>query len=257
MATVTRRDAFVQRMAEHPGIHISRLPERAQRIQGIADANGVVKGADAWRTYWDRFVDKADRNGRIESIDPRTRGGRVAAGRVQDALSLPRDAGALTPANLRAATARQSRDARAAGPERATEGERVTPRASQTGGASFYTMGKITANGERWNADPRYPDQRQAAYDRTEHLSDYRTQFRDNQLPPGVTRDTPIYPAAHRTLPFGTIVKVTRPGREPIYARIADRGPYVSGRIIDLSRAAFSAIGNPRSGLIKVRIEVL
>jgi rare lipoprotein A len=50
--------------------------------------------------------------------------------------------------------------------------------------------------------------------------------------------------AAHRTLPFGTRVRVTnRRNGKSVVVRINDRGPFVSGRIIDLSRAAAHAIG--------------
>jgi rare lipoprotein A len=50
--------------------------------------------------------------------------------------------------------------------------------------------------------------------------------------------------AAHKTLPFGTRVRVTnRRNGKSVVARINDRGPYVKGRIIDLSWAAAQAIG--------------
>ncbi|NEQ83283.1 MAG: septal ring lytic transglycosylase RlpA family protein, partial [Moorea sp. SIO2I5] len=64
--------------------------------------------------------------------------------------------------------------------------------------------------------------------------------------------------AAHRSLRFGTRVKVTnlRNGRSVI-VRINDRGPYVRGRIIDLSRGAARIIGLVRSGTAAVRIEIL
>ncbi|NEP50867.1 MAG: septal ring lytic transglycosylase RlpA family protein [Moorea sp. SIO3C2] len=64
--------------------------------------------------------------------------------------------------------------------------------------------------------------------------------------------------AAHRSLRFGTRVKVTnlRNGRSVI-VRINDRGPYVRGRIIDLSRGAARIIGLVRSGTGSVRIEIL
>jgi len=63
--------------------------------------------------------------------------------------------------------------------------------------------------------------------------------------------------AAHRTLPFDTKVKVTnlRNGRS-VMVRINDRGPFVEGRIIDLSRAAARALGMLRDGVVEVRIEV-
>jgi len=64
--------------------------------------------------------------------------------------------------------------------------------------------------------------------------------------------------AAHRQLPFGTRVRVTniRNG-ESVVVKINDRGPFVEGRIIDLTRSAFASIGDTRSGLIDVEIEVL
>jgi rare lipoprotein A len=64
--------------------------------------------------------------------------------------------------------------------------------------------------------------------------------------------------AAHRTLPFGTRVRVTnlRNGRS-VVVTINDRGPYTGGRIIDLSRGAARAIGMINSGVARVRLQVL
>jgi len=64
--------------------------------------------------------------------------------------------------------------------------------------------------------------------------------------------------AAHRTLPFGTHVMVTNleNGRS-VVVRINDRGPFVKGRIIDLSYAAARALDMIRAGTARVRIEVL
>lgn len=64
--------------------------------------------------------------------------------------------------------------------------------------------------------------------------------------------------AAHRTLPFGTRVKVEnlRNGKTVI-VRINDRGPYARGRIIDLTRAAAHKIGLVATGTAKVRVTVL
>jgi len=62
--------------------------------------------------------------------------------------------------------------------------------------------------------------------------------------------------AAHRTLPFGTRVLVTNTANgRSVVVTIADRGPFVSGRIIDLSKDAFAAIGSIGSGVINVRLE--
>lgn len=94
------------------------------------------------------------------------------------------------------------------------------PADAQTGMASFYKSGKRTANGERFN-------------------------------PNG-------YTAAHRSLKFGTKVRVTnlRNGRSVI-VRINDRGPFVGGRIIDLTYGAAKAVGMYGSGVAEVRVAVL
>lgn len=64
--------------------------------------------------------------------------------------------------------------------------------------------------------------------------------------------------AAHKTLPFGTKVKVTNLGNnESVEVTINDRGPYVDGRIIDLSRSAAEKLGFINQGLADVRIEVV
>ncbi len=97
--------------------------------------------------------------------------------------------------------------------------------AQSVGKASFYggganEGGPLTANGERYS-------------------------------PGGMT-------AAHRTLPFGTRVRVTSPnsGRS-VVVRINDRGPFIGGRIIDLSVGAARAIGLTSVGVGTVRMEVL
>ncbi len=92
--------------------------------------------------------------------------------------------------------------------------------AAQTGKASWYKMGTTTASGER---------------------------FRPN----GLT-------AAHRTLPFGTRVRVKnlRNGKS-VVVRINDRGPFHASRIIDVSKGAAQKIGLIRAGVAKVSITVV
>lgn len=66
------------------------------------------------------------------------------------------------------------------------------------------------------------------------------------------------FTAAHRSLPFGTIVRVTSDiTRQSVYVRINDRGPFVRGRVLDLSRAAAEKLGLLSSGVVKVRAEVV
>jgi len=64
--------------------------------------------------------------------------------------------------------------------------------------------------------------------------------------------------AAHKTLPFGTRVRVTHLGNgRSVEVKINDRGPYVAGRIIDLSRAAAGVIGMTAQGVARVAVEIL
>lgn len=64
--------------------------------------------------------------------------------------------------------------------------------------------------------------------------------------------------AAHRTLAFGTRIKVTNTrNNKSVIVRVNDRGPYSKGRIIDLSRAAANKIDMLNSGVAPVRLQVL
>jgi rare lipoprotein A len=64
--------------------------------------------------------------------------------------------------------------------------------------------------------------------------------------------------AAHPSLPFGTLVRVTnvRNGRS-VVVRITDRGPHVAGRILDVSRAAAEQLGMIAEGLAEIEITIL
>lgn len=74
----------------------------------------------------------------------------------------------------------------------------------------------------------------------------------------GETYDPTRMIAAHRTLPLGTRVRITRPdtGRS-VEAVIADRGPFVDGRVIDLSEKAATELDIMEDGLAEVEIEIL
>ena len=86
----------------------------------------------------------------------------------------------------------------------------------------------------------------------------YGGKFQGRMTANGETFDLHAYTAAHRTLPFGTLVRVRHAcnGRHVI-VRINDRGPYGGGRIIDLSQAAAREIGIYRKGRCKVELQVV
>ncbi|TMP73129.1 septal ring lytic transglycosylase RlpA family lipoprotein [Pseudoalteromonas sp. S1609] len=64
--------------------------------------------------------------------------------------------------------------------------------------------------------------------------------------------------AAHLKLPFGTRVKVTNiANNKSVVVRINDRGPYIQGRIIDLSKAMFEKIADSSAGVIDVSVTVI
>ena len=65
------------------------------------------------------------------------------------------------------------------------------------------------------------------------------------------------YTAAHKTLPLGTVVKVTNlANNKSVDVKINDRGPYTKGRILDLSYLAAKKIGLVSMGVTKVKVEV-
>jgi len=74
----------------------------------------------------------------------------------------------------------------------------------------------------------------------------------------GQTFDMNELTAAHRTFPFGTIVRVTNlENKKSVVVRVNDRGPFKEGRIIDLSLGAAKELDLIRSGTAKVKLEVL
>ncbi len=96
----------------------------------------------------------------------------------------------------------------------------VPPATGNSCGVSWYQAGSVTANGEAFNPD-------------------------------GLT-------AASKTLPFNTWVKVTNPANgKSVVVRINDRGPYITGRCLDLARGAFSQIAALGTGAITATWEVV
>lgn len=86
----------------------------------------------------------------------------------------------------------------------------------------------------------------------------YANQFQGRKTANGETFNMHSLTAAHPSLPFGTWVRVTnlRNGRD-VVVRINDRGPFVKGRIIDLSIGAAKELGILKSGTARVKLEAL
>jgi rare lipoprotein A len=80
--------------------------------------------------------------------------------------------------------------------------------------------------------------------------------YRGGRTASGEVSGPNSFTAAHRTLPFGTVVRVTniRNGRSAT-VRINDRGPYGRGRVIDVSHAAARQLGMIGSGTARVRVD--
>jgi rare lipoprotein A len=86
----------------------------------------------------------------------------------------------------------------------------------------------------------------------------YGAQYHGQRTSSGEVFDMNAMTAAHRTLPFGTRVEVTCPSTaRSVEVRINDRGPFVPGRIIDLSHAAAKELGIAVKGVDRVRIRTV
>jgi peptidoglycan lytic transglycosylase len=86
----------------------------------------------------------------------------------------------------------------------------------------------------------------------------YGGRFHGRLTASGVRFDSGAMTAAHRSLPFGTRVRVTHLGTgRTVDVRINDRGPYVGGRIIDLSQGAAGVLGMHGQGVARVKVTVL
>lgn len=86
----------------------------------------------------------------------------------------------------------------------------------------------------------------------------YADRFSGRLTANGERYDPNAYTAAHRTLPFGSIVRVVHEkSGDWVLVRINDRGPYAKGRVIDLSRQAAKRLSMIRDGVVRVRVELL
>ena len=72
----------------------------------------------------------------------------------------------------------------------------------------------------------------------------------------GEVYDQMSFTAAHKSLKFGTLLKITNPrNNKSVVIRINDRGPYISGRDLDISKAAALELGMVRRGVAKIKVE--
>ena len=113
--------------------------------------------------------------------------------------------------------------------------------------------------GPQTNAEqPEFPVDAKPLWSETGIASWYGAPYHNRRASNGEVYDMHAMTAAHRTLPLGTIVRVTdiKSGSSAM-VRITDRGPFISGRVIDLSQSAAQKIGIVQRGTAEVRIDVL
>lgn len=87
----------------------------------------------------------------------------------------------------------------------------------------------------------------------------YARKFAGRRTASGEVYDPHAFTAAHRSLPFGTILRVVRTnGGQTTYVRVTDRGPFGDrSRVVDLSRAAAEELEMIRDGVVRVRVEIV
>jgi len=105
--------------------------------------------------------------------------------------------------------------------------------------------------------DPRSEDY-SVGYKKHGHASWYGPGFHGKRAANGEIYDQNQLTAAHRHMPFGTLVEVTRRDTgDKVVVRITDRGPFVRGRILDLSRGAAHKLDSIGPGVIPVTLRVV
>ncbi len=133
-----------------------------------------------------------------------------------------------------------------------TEPQAVSSRVSQ-GAKKHPTMRSYEINGIKY-----YPSVVETGSVFHGIASWYGPDFNGKATSNGEIYDMYAFTAAHKTLPMHTIVRVTnRENMKQVTVRVNDRGPFVKGRIIDLSKAAARAIDMTATGTAAVRLEIL
>ena len=95
------------------------------------------------------------------------------------------------------------------------------------------------------------------SHDLVGHASWYGKRFHGKLTASGETYNMRAYTAAHKTLPFGTVVRVINTANsKAVEVKINDSGPFVSARVIDLSQKEFEQIGSTNQGVVPVRLKL-
>lgn len=109
------------------------------------------------------------------------------------------------------------------------------------------------------DSDPAAPKKHKWPYRFSGYATYYSDSLAGNHTASGERYNPRAFTAASRNLPFGTLVRVTRPDKGlSVVVRINDRGPFGdSKRILDLSRAAATKLKMLSDGVVRVRIKIL
>ena len=124
--------------------------------------------------------------------------------------------------------------------------------------SSFEGSSETSIQTDKWMMKKNQSVQQNLAYAYTGVASWYGPGFYGNRTANGEIYRPGTFTIAHRSLPFGTRVRITNlnNGRSAV-ARVNDRGPFVGGRIADLGQGIASQLGVTSSGLADIRLEVL
>ena len=117
----------------------------------------------------------------------------------------------------------------------------------------------VTAQESQDSIDKNIEFENLKLYKENAHASYYHDKFDGRKTASGVKFDNSKLTAAHKKLPFGTKLKITNEKNDKsVTVVVTDRGPFVNGREIDLSKKAFMDItSNKKSGVVFVKIEII
>jgi rare lipoprotein A len=107
-------------------------------------------------------------------------------------------------------------------------------------------------------APPKESADKWIGYTENGEASFYADKHENRKTASGERYNHDLKTAAHRTIPLGSTINVTNIANgKSVVAKVNDRGPFAQGRIVDLSKSAFSSIADTASGVITVQIEVI